>query len=142
MGERVGLLGKGKTAFMDAYSQRVRALPGLGRFRTGVSLRAPSRKPSELVKSGSLGDRFILFVSFPYFGRSSKGISLGSERESVGLLDFKRQGVDDPNPGANAREEESDPIGEMLVHQARHMIFDNCNFYFSSTIDLNAFTNI
>jgi len=114
---------------MDAYSQRVRALPGLGRFRTGISLRAPSKKPSELAKSGSSEDRFILFVSFPYFGRSSEGTSSGSESESVGLLDFKRQGIDDLNLGAMASEEERDPIGEMLVHQARYMIFDNCNFY-------------
>ena len=136
MGERLGLLRKGETAFMDAYSQRVRALPGRGRFRTGVSLRAPSRKPSESPKSGSSEDRFILFVSFPYFGRSSEEISLGPESESVGLLDFKRLGVGGPDPRAMVSKEEKDPIGEMLVHQARYMIFDNCKFYFFAQTSL------
>ena len=133
MGEGLGLLRKDETAFMDAYSQRVRELPGRGRFRTGVSLRAPSnKKPSDLAKLGSSDVRFILFVSYPYFGRSSEEIPLGPESESVGLLDFKRLGVGNPDPRAVASEEEKDTIGEMLVHQARYMIFDNCKFYFSA----------
>jgi len=152
---------------MDAYSKRVRALPGKGQFRTGVSLRAPFKEPSDKKPSGKepsdkepsdkepsgkepsgkepsdkkspespkSEDRFILFVSFPYFGGSSEGVPLGPESESVKLLDFKRLGLDVPARRAPVSEEEGDDIsaeedrddiGEILVHQARYMIFDNC----------------
>ena len=76
MGEKLGLLRQGETAFMDAYSKRVRALLGPGRFRTEISLQSFFKQPSELSKSGSLEDKFILFVSFLYFGGSSGNISL------------------------------------------------------------------
>jgi len=79
---------------MGAHVQTVRSLPGFGRFRTGISLQAPFKKPSELSMSGSSEDRSILFVSFPYFGRSIGEIILDRERETVRLLDFKRLGVD------------------------------------------------
>ena len=126
MGEKLGLLKGGDTAFIDAYLQRVRALPGRGRFGTGVSLRAPFKKPSELSGPGPSEDRFILFVSFPYFGGSSKEIALGPESESVKLLDFKRVEFDVSNPSTAVSEEERDDLEEILVHQARYMIFDNC----------------
>ncbi|PUU82959.1 hypothetical protein B9Z19DRAFT_966094 [Tuber borchii] len=129
MGEKLGLLREGDTTLMDAYLRRVRTLPGHGRFRTGISLRAPFKKPSglsQLPKPGSSEDRFILFVSFPYFGGSTKEIPLGPENESVGLLDFKRLGVDVPDRKVVVvSEEERDDIGKILVHQARYMIFDN-----------------
>jgi len=125
MGERLGLLREGETAFMSAYLQRVRELPGRGRFRTGVSLRIPFKEPSEPCRSDSPEDRFILFVSFPYFGGSS-GIRLGPESESVKLLDFKRVGFDVSNRSIAVSEEERDDIEEILVHQERYMIFDNC----------------
>ena len=109
---------------MGAYLQRVRTLPGHGRFRTGLSLRAPFKGPSEQSSPGSSEDRFILFVSFPYLGRASENIQLGPERESTKLPDFKLLGV------AEGNEEERVDIGEVLVHQARYMIFDNCRFCF------------
>jgi len=111
---------------MDAHLQRVGDLPGRGRFRTGISLRAPFNKPSELSGLGQSEDRFILFASFPYFGESSEGTTLGPESESVKLLDFKRLGVGLPDRKAEASEEEGGGLGEILVHQARYMIFDNC----------------
>ena len=122
---------------MGPYLERVRELPGDGHFRTGVSLQALFKEPPELPRPGSSEDRFILFVSFPYFGGSSQGIVLDSESESVKLLDFKRLGLDLPVRRAPATEEERDDIqeisaeerdeiGEILVHQARYMIFDNC----------------
>ena len=117
MGEKLGLLREGETGFMDAYSQRVRALPGCGRFRTGISLRAPLREPSEFSRLGSSEDRFILFVSFPYFGESSGEITLGPESESVKLLDFKRLGVGIPNHRAIA--EEQDDIREISTGEER-----------------------
>ena len=140
MGEKLGLLREGGTAFMSAYLQRVRALPGRGRFRTGVSLRIPFKKLSESCWPGSPEDRFILFVSFPYFGGSSE-IRLGPESESVKLSDFKRLGVGAPDRRAIESEEEKDDtkqisvgeerdVGEILVHQARYMIFDNCKLCF------------
>ena len=126
MGEKLGLLREGETAFMSAYLQRVRALPGRGRFRTGVSLRIPFKEPSEGCWPGSPEDRFIIFVSFPYFGGSSE-IMLDSESESVKLLDFKHVGFDVSNRStAVSEQEERDDIDEILVHQARYMIFDNC----------------
>ncbi|PUU82943.1 hypothetical protein B9Z19DRAFT_1073806 [Tuber borchii] len=125
MAEKLGLQQEGETAFMEAYSQRVRALPGHRRFRTGVSLRAPFKKPSELPKLGSSEDRFILFVSFPYFGRSSEEVTLDQERESLKLLDFRLLGVDASDRRVKVSEEERADIGEILVHQARYMIFDN-----------------
>ena len=125
MGEKLGLLREGETAFMSAYLQRVRALPGRGRFRTGVSLRIPFKEPSESCWPGSPEDRFILFVSFPYFGGSSE-IRLGPESESVKLLDFKRVEFDVSNPSTAVSEGERDDLEEILVHQARYMIFDNC----------------
>ena len=114
---------------MGAYLQRVRALPGHGRFRTGVSLLAPFKKPSELSRPGSSDARFILFVSFPYFGGSSEEITLGSERESVKLLDFKPRGAGAPDSRVAASEKERVGKGEILVHQARYMVFDNCKLY-------------
>ena len=102
--------------FVDAHSKRVLTLPGRGRFRTGFSLRVPSKNPSELAKSGSLEDRITLFVSFPYFGKSSSSIPLGLDRESVELLDFKRLGVDVPDCSFVVSEGDKDDIGEILVH--------------------------
>ncbi|PUU82954.1 hypothetical protein B9Z19DRAFT_1190015 [Tuber borchii] len=131
IGEKLGLLREGETACMDAYSQRVRALPGRGRFRTGISLRASFREPFGPPKSGSSEDGFILFVSFPYFGESSKNISLDPETESIKLLDFKGLGVEASNCNAVVSKERDDIAkitvekGETLVHQARYMIFDN-----------------
>jgi len=91
MAEKLGIHEKGKTTFMQAYSQRIRALPGRGCFRTGISLRAPWKKLSESSKEGSSEDRFILFLSFPYFGtRKEINVSPESESESTTLLDFKR----------------------------------------------------
>ena len=112
--------------FGDAHSKRVLALPGRERFRTGISLRVPAKKSSELSKSGPWEDRFILFVSFPYLGKSGSITSLGPESESVELLDFKRLGAEVPDRSAAVSREGKDDIGEILVHQARYMIFDNC----------------
>ncbi|PUU82961.1 hypothetical protein B9Z19DRAFT_1061393 [Tuber borchii] len=112
-------------AFSDAHSKRVLTLPGFGRFRTGFSLRAPSKNPSELAKPGSSEDRITLFVSFPYFGKSSSSIPLGPESESVQLLDFKHLGVEVPDRSTVVSERDKDTLGEILVHQARYMIFDN-----------------
>ena len=133
---------------MDTYSQRVRALPGCERFRTGISLRAPLGEPSELSGLGSSEDRFILFVSFPYFGESSGEVTLGPESESVKLLDFKRLGVSVPSHMVGVEERDDireiamgeegddireisvgDDIGKILVHQARYMIFGNRKQY-------------
>ena len=122
---------------MNSHLQRIRKLPGHERFRTGISLQAPFKKPGEFPRSES---RFILFVSFPYFGGSSQGAKLNSESESVKLLDFKRLGLGLPARRAPASKEErddieetpgeeGDDIGEILVHQARYMIFDNCKPY-------------
>jgi len=124
MGAKLGLLGEDGTAFMRAHLQRVRALPGRGRFKTGISLRAP------FSGRGALEDIIILFISFPYFGGSSEEIRLDLESESVKLIDFKGLGVD-PHDGAVVREER-DNIGKILVHQARYMIFDNCKLYLFS----------
>ena len=130
MGEKLGLLGEGKTAFMDAHSQTVQALPGHGCFRAGISLQAPSKKPPKLPNSGSPKDRFTFFVSLPYIGRSSCSIPLDLESESVRLLDFNRLWVDIPGRRAVVNGEKRGDIGEILVHQARYMIFDNCKLYF------------
>ena len=117
--------------FGDAHSKRVLTLPGRERFRTGFSLRIPSKTPSELAKLGSSEDRITLFVSLPYFGKSSgSSILSGPESESVRLLDFKDLGVDVPGRSAAAPGEEKDHIAGILVHQARYMIFDNCKFCF------------
>ncbi|KAG0641318.1 hypothetical protein HOY80DRAFT_883382 [Tuber brumale] len=124
IGEKLGLQKEGETAFTDAHLQRVQALPGRKRFRTGISLRVPFKEPSELSVSGSSEDRFILFVSFPYFGKSYS-IGLDEKSESVRLLDFKRLGVGDPHRGGAASEEGGDGLEGILVHQARYMIFDN-----------------
>ena len=135
MGEKLGLLREGRTACMDAYSQRVRALPGRGRFRTGISLRASFKEPCDPPKSGSSEYRFILFVSLPYFGESSEDISLDRESESVKLLDFRCMGGGAPEYRAAVSKEkdEAEKIpaekGEILVHQARYMIFDDCKQY-------------
>ena len=119
------------TTFGDAHSERAKVLPGRGRFRTGISLRVPSQKPSKLAKPGSSENRITFFVSFPYFGKSSSSAPLGPESESVQLLDFKRLGIDVPDRGAVVSEEDKDDIGGILVHQARYMIFDNCKPYLS-----------
>ena len=127
MGEKLGLPKDGKTTFMEAYLQRIRALPGREQFRTGISLWAPLGEPSKLPQSGSSEARIILFVSFPYFGGSGKEITLGPKSESVKLLDFKRLGAGSPSGKAVASEEEErGGIGKPLVHQARYMVFDNC----------------
>jgi len=118
--------------FGDAHSKRVRALPGRERFGTGISLRVPSKKPSDLPKSSSPEDRITLFVSFPYFGRSSSSIPLGPEGESVRLLDFKRLGVCVPDGSTAVIGEEEGDIGGILIHQTRYMVFDNCMIYFLS----------
>ena len=126
MGGKLDLGRKGEATFMGAHLQRVRALPGHRRFRTGVSLQAALKAPWErrlphLSKYG-----FILFVSFPYFGTSSEEITLGQQRESLKLLDFKFLGVDSHDRRVQVSEEEVVVrIGEILVHQARYMIFDN-----------------
>ncbi|PUU82949.1 hypothetical protein B9Z19DRAFT_1061381 [Tuber borchii] len=125
VGEKLGLPKDGETTFMDAHLQRARALPGRGRFKTGVSLRAPPGEPSELSRPGSSETRFILFVSFPYFGGPRKEITLGLESESVELLDFKRMEAGAPDRRAAVNEEEGGNMGKLLVHQARYMIFDN-----------------
>ncbi|PUU82964.1 hypothetical protein B9Z19DRAFT_1105475 [Tuber borchii] len=111
--------------FGHAHSKRVLTLPGRGRFRTGFSLRVPSKSPSELAKSGSPEDKITLFVSFPYFGKSCSSIPLGPECESVKLLDFKRLEGDVPARNAVVSGGGKDATGEILVHQARYMIFDN-----------------
>ena len=118
------------TTFGDAHSKRVLTLPGCGRFRTGFSLRVPYKNSSELAKPGSSEDRITLFVSFPYFGKSSDSITLGQASESVKLLDFKRPGTDVPDPIPVMSEGDKDDIEEILVHQARYMIFDNCKLCF------------
>ncbi|PUU79595.1 hypothetical protein B9Z19DRAFT_1081323 [Tuber borchii] len=111
--------------FGDAHSKRVLALPGRERFRTGISLRVPAKKSSELSKSGSCEDRSIFFVSFPYFGKSGSITSPDPKNESVELLDFNRLGVDVPDRSAAVGPKGKGDIGEILVHQARYMIFDN-----------------
>jgi len=126
MAQKLGLQREGETTFMDSYSQRVRALPGRGRFRTGISLRASFKEPSGLPKPGSLEDRFIFFLSFPYFGESSEDISLDHQSESLQLSGFRLLGVD---RRVEVSEEERAGIGEILVHQARYMIFDNRKLY-------------
>jgi len=118
------------TTFGEAHSKKVLALPGCERFRTGISLRVPSKKPAGLAKPDSSEDRFTLFVSFPYFGKSSGSFPLGPEPESVRLLDIKCLGDDVPDGSAVVGGEEKDGIGETLVHQARYMIFDNRKLYF------------
>ncbi|PUU79855.1 hypothetical protein B9Z19DRAFT_1080740 [Tuber borchii] len=125
MGARLGLLREGGTAFMSAHLQRAGALPGRGRFRTGISLLAPFKRPSEFSERNPSRDRIILFVSFPYFGGSSEEIGLDPESESVLLMDFRRLGIDVPHDRVGVRENERDNIGKILVHQARYMIFDN-----------------
>jgi len=124
------------TTFGDAHSKRVLSLPGREKFRTGISLRVPSKKPLEPSKSGSLEDRTILFVSFPYFGESRKWVEFGHKRESVTLLEFKRLGVGVRGRRGAFGQEVSDDIGgisvkkgDILVHQARYMIFDNSKLY-------------
>jgi len=111
--------------FGDAHSKRVLTLPGRGRFRTGFSLRVPPKNSSALAKSGSSENRITLFVSFPYFGKSSGSIPLGPESESVELLNFKHLEVDLPDRSAVVSGEDNS-LGEILVHQARYIIFDNC----------------
>ena len=117
---------------MSAHLQRVRALPGRRRFRTGISLLAPFKRRSEFSEGRLSEDRIILFVSFPYFGGSSEEAGLDPESESVKLIDFKRLGVDIPYDRAGVRETDRDNIGKILVHQARYMIFDNCKLYLFS----------
>ena len=115
--------------FGEAHSRRVLVLPGLGRFRTGFSLRVPPKNQSELAKPGLSEDRITLFVSFPYFGQTSSSTPLGPESESLKLLDFKRLRVDVPHYSAVMSREDLAADGEILVHQARYMIFDNCKPY-------------
>jgi len=110
--------------FGEAHSKRVLALPGRGNFRTGFSLRVPPGNHSEFSKPGLSADRITLFVSFPYFGQAGSSIPLGPESESVKLLDFKRLEVDVPDRRAVVNPED-EAIADILVHQARYMIFDN-----------------
>ena len=112
--------------FGEAHSRRVLALPGRGRFRTGFSLRVPPKNQSGLAKPGPSEDRITLFVSFPYFGQASSSIPLVPESESLKLLDFKRLGPGVPHHSAVMIREDPAANGEILVHQARYMIFDNC----------------
>ncbi|KAG0633174.1 hypothetical protein HOY80DRAFT_1107870 [Tuber brumale] len=125
IGEKFGLQKEGETAFMDAHLLRVQALPGRERFRTGISLRVPFKKLPELSRSGLPEDRSPLFISVPYLGKYVSRIPLGPESESVRLLDFKQLRAKVPYRSIEASEEERDDIGEILVHQARYMIFDN-----------------
>ena len=136
MAEKLGLKEEGETAFMGGHLKRVRELPGREGFRTGISLRAPFKEPSDSHNSGSSGDRFILFASFPYFGRSSQNVILSTKSESVKLKDFKRLAVDVPDREPGVGEERRDYIGgisveegEILVHQAQYMLFDNSKLY-------------
>ncbi|KAG0638287.1 hypothetical protein HOY80DRAFT_906499, partial [Tuber brumale] len=122
---KLGLQKEGEAAFMDAHLRRVQALPGRERFRTGISLRVPFNKPPELPRSGLPEDRSTLFISVPYLGKHTGRIPLGPESESVRLLDFKQLGANVPYHTVEASEGERDDIGEILVHQARYMIFDN-----------------
>jgi len=112
--------------FGEAHSKRVLALPGRGNFRTGFSLRVPPGNHSEFSKPGLSADRITLFVSFPYFGQASSSIPLGPGSESLKLLDFKRLGAGVPHHSAVMSREDPAANGEILVHQARYMIFDNC----------------
>jgi len=114
---------------MGAYLQRVRQLPGHGRFRTGISLRAPFKRPSGLSWSSFPEDRFILFVSFPYFGESNHEITLDPGSESVRLIDFGSLGINVPDRSAAVSEGGGDDIRRILVHQARYMVFDNSKPY-------------
>ncbi|KAG0633175.1 hypothetical protein HOY80DRAFT_1141619 [Tuber brumale] len=125
IGEKLGLQKEGETAFMDAHLQRVQALPGRKRFRTGISLRVPFNKPPESSRSGLPEDICTLFISVPYLGKYTGRIQLGPQSESVRLLDFKQLGAKVPYRRVEASEEEGDDIEKILVHQARYMIFDN-----------------
>ncbi|PUU82940.1 hypothetical protein B9Z19DRAFT_1190008 [Tuber borchii] len=132
IGEKLGLRREGEDPFMGLYLPRVQTLPGCGLFRTGTSLRVPFTKLPESSRSSTPEDRFIFLVSFPYFGGSSEKITLGPERESIKLLDFKSLRVSAPDRKAVVSKEGKDAIGEIpveegeiLVHQARYMIFDN-----------------
>ena len=157
MAEKLGLKEEGKADFMGGCLKRVRELPGREGFRTGISLQAYFKEPSDLFnpgppespKSGSSKDRFILFASFPYFGRCGQNVILSPKSESVKLMDFKRLGVDVPDckPGVSGEgrdyigeisveegismEEEGISVeeGEILVHQAQYMLFDNSKLY-------------
>jgi len=127
MAEELHLLNP--TTFGDTHSEKVLALPGHENFRTGISLRVPSKIPLGLPSSGSPEDQSTLFVSFPYFGKSSSSIPLSRESESVRLLDFKRLGADVADHSAVVGGEGHDDIMGTLVHQARYMIFDTRKLY-------------
>ena len=117
------------TTFGEAHSRRALALPGRGRFRTGFSLRVPPKNQSELAKPSPSEDIITLFVSFPYFGKASRdSIPLGPESESLELLDFKSLEVYVPDRRAVVNPED-EAIAEIVAHQARYMIFDNCRLY-------------
>jgi len=90
----------------------------------------PPKNQSEWANPGPSEDRITLFVSFPYFGKASRSTPLGQESESVELLDFKRLGVDVPDRRAMMNQE-NEAIAEILMHQARYMIFDNRKLYSS-----------
>ena len=81
---------------------------------------------SDPPKAVSSEDRLFLFVSFPYFGISSEKITLDRRRESLKLLDFRILGVDVRDRRVEVSGEGEADMGEILVHQARYMIFDNC----------------
>ena len=133
MAQKLGLQQEGETTFMGPYLERVRALPGHKNFGTGVSLRAPFKGLAEISRSE---ERFILFVSFPYFGIPREDIPLGRERESLKLLDFRLLGVDARDRGVEVSEDVIAGKEEILVHQARYMIFNNRKSLLP-TVDLN-----
>lgn len=122
MGEKLALQRAGETGFGSAYLQGVQALPGRGRFRTGISLWA---SPKKLPNLGSRNDTLILFASFPYFGESRGEITFNSESESVALLDFNHLGARVRGRKTVASGKEKDDFEKILVHQARYIIFDN-----------------
>ncbi|CUS12900.1 unnamed protein product [Tuber aestivum] len=125
MAGKLRLITERGATFRDEHSKRVEALPGHGRFRTGVSLRVPSKRLLESSGSDLSETRFTLFVSYPYFGEPNGEIPLGARSESVRLLDFKGLGVYERHGGGRITGGSRIEIEEVLVHQARYMIFDN-----------------
>jgi len=83
----------------------------------------PKKKNNSGVgEAGFLEDRVIISI----FRKSSGSFPLGPESESVELLDFKHLGVDAPAHSTVVSGEKKEDIREILVHQARYMIFENC----------------
>ncbi|RPB03056.1 hypothetical protein L873DRAFT_275013 [Choiromyces venosus 120613-1] len=113
---KLGLNPKYTTAFKDEHSKRVLEHPGRAGFRMGISL-------SVLFELSE--DKLTFFVSIPYFGMVGPAVTLDSTSESVTLSELKQLKVHIPNNGGLAGEEERDEIGEILVDQARYMVFDD-----------------